>query len=114
MFALRPGLRPLAARQAPNALLESRPIAPLIRLSPRHSTATFATSRSIPPPKAKRRTGRYVTAGVLAVGAGYLTFTEDGKFFASTTARTGRVVGTLAVCVNEYVHSQRWEARNTR
>jgi len=98
MFALRPCARSPLARQLPSLLHESRLSTPLTKAWPR--PATFATSRETVR-KPKRRTGLYITAGVALLGAGYLNFTENGRFFAGATARTGRVIGTLAVCVNE-------------
>jgi len=44
-----------------------------------------------------------ITAAVLALGSGAVAFTEQGQFLWGAAQRTGRVVGTLAVCVNEYV-----------
>lgn len=101
MFALRPCVRLSRARQPlPSLLHESRHITPLTKAWPQ--PATFATARNTIP-KRKRRTGLYVTAGVALLGAGYLNFTEDGRFLMGATARTSRVIGTLAVCVREYV-----------
>ena len=38
-----------------------------------------------------------------AAGAGALAFTDDLKHGYHAMERTGRVMGTLAVCINEYV-----------
>lgn len=43
--------------------------------------------------------------GLLLAGAAFLRFTEDGQFIVGATIRTSRVIGTLAVSVNEYVLS---------
>ena len=100
MFALRPCVRLPWVRNSPSLLHEARHLTPLVPVYP--LPATFATARHAIP-RRKRRTGLYITAGVALLGAGYLNFTEDGRFFAGATARTGRVIGTLAVSVNEYV-----------
>jgi len=76
---------------------------PLTKAWPR--PATFATARTTAPRKPKRRTGLYITGGLLLAGAAYLRFTEDGQFIVGATIRTSRVIGTLAVSVNEYVLS---------
>lgn len=44
----------------------------------------------------------YAAAGVGTVGAGALFFTDEIKHGYAAAERTGRVVSTLAVCINEY------------
>ncbi|KAI9369109.1 ABC1 family-domain-containing protein [Aspergillus egyptiacus] len=41
-----------------------------------------------------------VVGGIILVGAG--TFSDDAKHLYRAVERTGRVVGTLAVCINDY------------
>lgn len=40
-----------------------------------------------------------IIGGVIAIGA--VTFSEDARHIYRAAERTGRVVGTLAVCINE-------------
>ena len=56
-------------------------------------------------PKAKRRRRVLLaTTGVTAaVGAGTIAVSDEAKHYAAAIQRTGRVVTTLAICVNEFV-----------
>jgi len=56
-------------------------------------------------PRAKRRRRVLLaTTGVTAaVGAGTIAVSDEAKHYAAAIQRTGRVVTTLAICVNEFV-----------
>jgi len=64
--------------------------------------ATHTKDSVRPRSKAPRRL--LITAAVLGLGYGAVAFTEEGQFIWGAAQRTGRVVGTLIVCVNEYVN----------
>ena len=50
----------------------------------------------------KRKKGPVVlTAATGTLGAGALFFTDDMKHYYAASERTGRVVSTLALCINE-------------
>jgi aarF domain-containing kinase len=66
-----------------------------VRLLRQYSTR----SRSIPIPKKRRRILLAATTGALGFTA--LAFGDDVKHTYKAIERTGRVVGTLAVCINE-------------
>jgi len=57
-------------------------------------------SRRVPLPKKKGRIFLATATGTLGVTA--LAFSEDLKHSYKAVERTGRVVGTLAVCINDY------------
>lgn len=57
-------------------------------------------SRSIPIPKKRGRILLAATTGTLGVTA--LAFGDDVKHTYKAVERTGRVLGTLAVCINDY------------
>jgi len=53
-------------------------------------------------PQSKRKNGAVLlaaTGGALSVSA--IAFTDDVKHAYEAVERTGRVIGTLAVCINE-------------
>ncbi len=52
-----------------------------------------------PPRPRRRRNAVLVASGAAGVGA--LAFTDDVKHAYKAFERTGRVMGTLAVCINE-------------
>ncbi len=60
------------------------------------SSTTTKTPRKLP-----RRRGVVLAAAGGAAGAGALAFTDDIKHGFQATERTGRVITTLAVCINE-------------
>lgn len=62
----------------------------------------FSTKAKVPKPK--RRRNLVLAAAGGATGIGALAFTDDIRHSYQAVERTGRVVGTLAVCINEYVH----------
>lgn len=47
----------------------------------------------------------YIAGGTLAVGAGAIAVSEDARHLYLAAQRTGRVVTTLALNINEYVRS---------
>lgn len=53
------------------------------------------------PQKRGRKTKWVVLTTVAAAGTGLLFYTDAGRFAYGAAERTGRVVGTLAVCINE-------------
>ncbi len=70
-----------------------------MRLTPkqlRYSTKAKKLPRS-------RRRRNVILAASGAAGVGVLAFTDDVKHAYLAFERTGRVMGTLAVCMNEYV-----------
>jgi len=60
------------------------------------------STKSGKPPRPRRRRN-LVLAASGAVGVVALTLTDDVKHAYKAFERTGRVMGTLAVCINEYV-----------
>jgi aarF domain-containing kinase len=61
-------------------------------------------SNRIPLPKKKGRI--FFAAATGALGVTGLAFTDDIKHAYKAVERTGRVVGTLFVCINEWVHTE--------
>ena len=63
----------------------------------------FAARSDVYPTAKKRgrRTKWVILASVAAVGTGLVFYTDAGRFAYGAAERTGRVVGTLAVCINE-------------
>lgn len=62
-------------------------------------------STKVPGNNASRRNRRVILAaagGSLGIGA--LAFTDDIKHTYKAAERTGRVVSTLALCINEYAN----------
>lgn len=55
------------------------------------------------PKRNGRRRGILLAATGGALGAGAFAFTDDVKHGYAAAERTGRVVSTLAVCMNEWV-----------
>lgn len=89
---------------------------PVCRIQPTGSWSTPVSLRNISQPKRasfasqpnvvakpKRRIGLKVVATVIVLGAGYMTFTESGRFYYEAIQRTTRVAKTLAANINEYV-----------
>ncbi|KAL4964812.1 ABC1 kinase family protein [Aspergillus stella-maris] len=91
----------------------------LVTVPPRDSRAAFSTKTSRLSEAQQAATGqgkksgtgsgspgknkwiKYgIVGGVLVVGA--VTFSDDARHIYRAAARTGRVVGTLAVCINDY------------
>jgi aarF domain-containing kinase len=76
-------------------LLHARGVSRTLRQTKRYSTRT----KEIPKPKKR---GLVVLAATgTALGAGALAFTDDVKHGYLGVQRSGRVMGTLAVCINE-------------
>ncbi|KAL4809073.1 ABC1 family-domain-containing protein [Aspergillus unguis] len=118
--ALRTPLRAFGANAAPVARYAS--VQPLKELSIRQTRALSSghvPSSSRPSIAASRQDFRaagqgkqsgtksprnkwikYGIAGVIVAGA--VTFSDDARHLYRAAARTGRVVGTLAVCINDY------------
>ena len=60
-------------------------------------------------PRASRSGGKILFAasgGTAAIGAGILSIGDDAKHFYTAAERTGRVMTTLAICINEYETSR--------
>jgi aarF domain-containing kinase len=58
----------------------------------------------ITPKTKKRRRVLLATTGVTAaVGAGAIAVSDEAKHYAAAIQRSGRVITTLAICVNEFV-----------
>jgi aarF domain-containing kinase len=66
----------------------------------RYSLRYSAKARK--PPRSRRRRN-IVLAASGAVGVSALAFADDAKHAYKVFERTGRVMGTLAVCIDEYV-----------
>jgi aarF domain-containing kinase len=56
-------------------------------------------TKRIPRPKRRGRVLLAATGGALGLGA--ISFTDDVKHAYEAVERTGRVVSTLALCINE-------------
>lgn len=91
-FSLRPAFKQANSWTCGRCLQQSqRAVRPLRQYSTR--------SNRIPIPKRKGRIVLAATTGALGVTA--LAFTDDVKHSYRAVERTGRVVGTLFVCINE-------------
>lgn len=60
----------------------------------------FSSKAELPRSKNKRKVILAAAGGATGVGA--FAFTDDVRHSYQAVERTGRVVGTLAVCINEY------------
>ena len=67
-------------------------------------TAKFTTKAIKGYGKKKRRTPIVLASTAGTLGAGTLFFADDLKHGYAAAKRTGRVVSTLAVCMNEFVN----------
>jgi aarF domain-containing kinase len=76
--------------------------------NPGRSLRNYATLRGYSRPRRRRNVALAVAGGATGVGA--LTLTDDVKHTYKAIERTGRVVGTLAVCINEWVLNQNWSS----
>jgi aarF domain-containing kinase len=100
-------LRPSQRRSAYNALPWASQTNPIGRRffsvkAPLLSKTEQAESREKANTGSQRRLVKWlVVAGV--IGAGALAFSEQAGHAFGAAKRSGRVVGTLAVCINEYV-----------
>src|SRR6266480_8021680 len=76
-----------------------------------HSQTPIALRRTLrtrpasiaPKAKRRRRVLLATTGFTAAVGAGVIAVSDEAKHYAAAVQRTGRVVTTLAICVNEFV-----------
>lgn len=62
-------------------------------------------TRSVPvkPKNKRRRRILLATTGIIGTAAaGAVAISDEAKHYAAAAQRTGRVVTTLAICVNEY------------
>ena len=72
-----------------------------LAFAPQRRTFAARSEANSRPQKKGRRTKWVVLATVAAAGTGVVFYTDAGRFAYGAAARTGRVVGTLAVCINE-------------
>lgn len=63
----------------------------------------YASEASPARPK-KRRTGLYILGGSVLAGTATVSVSDDAKHIVQAAQRSGRVVGTLFLCINEYVY----------
>lgn len=77
------------------------------RLVEKHKTAPSPlrsyTTQAGPAKPRKRRTGLYVAGGAILAGGITLAVTDEARYIYIAAQRTGRVVSTLALNINEYV-----------
>jgi hypothetical protein len=69
-----------------------------------HNGRKDGRPKSAPKPKRRRRLLIASGSGVVIVAAA-VAFNDEAKHLAVAVKRTSRVVGTLGVCINEYVTS---------
>lgn len=69
--------------------------------SKRYSTGGTGSNYGYAKPKRRRRVVAIAATGTVGLGATVLAFGDDAKHAYKAAERTGRVVSTLAVCINE-------------
>jgi len=60
-------------------------------------------SEASPQQPKKRRNGLYILGGSVLAGSAVVGVSDDAKHVVAAAQRSGRVVGTLFFCMNEYV-----------
>ena len=85
------------AREIPwtcsSCLRQRRPVTPRL--------ANYVTRARKPRQSRGKRSAAVLAAAGGALGAGVLAFSDDVKHIYAAAERSGRVVSTLAVCINE-------------
>lgn len=80
-----------------------RPTKVVEKKSPFSPFRQYGSQASPARPK-KRRTGLYILGGSLLGGTALVGVSDDANHIVQAAQRSSRVVGTLFLCMNEYVY----------